>query len=97
LDKIGRGSTSTVHKVERLSDGKIMAAKIFLKSFLESKEKRWESVLNEISILRVLEHRSNILKLHNVYESKSAIYLITDLFEGGNLLERINCLRGLNL
>ena len=73
-----------------------MAAKVFLKSFLQSKTKGWQSISNEISILRVLEHR-NILKLQSVYESKSAIYLVTELFEGGNLLERINCSRGLSL
>jgi serine/threonine protein kinase len=37
LERIGRGSTSTVYKVQRLSDGEIKAAKVFLKGFLESK------------------------------------------------------------
>jgi serine/threonine protein kinase len=37
LDRIGKGSTSTVYKVQRITDGKIFAAKVFLKSFLESK------------------------------------------------------------
>jgi serine/threonine protein kinase len=37
IDKIGKGSTSTVYKVQRVADEKIFAAKVFLKSFLESK------------------------------------------------------------
>lgn len=32
----------------------------------------------------------NILRMHAVYETNNAIYLITDLLEGGTLLERIN-------
>lgn len=34
LEKIGIGSTSAVHRVQRISDGKMMAAKVFLRSFL---------------------------------------------------------------
>jgi serine/threonine protein kinase len=37
LDRIGKGSTSVVYKVQRISDSKIFAAKAFLKSFLASK------------------------------------------------------------
>lgn len=37
IDRIGKGSTSTVYKVQRIIDGKIFAAKVFLKNFLESK------------------------------------------------------------
>lgn len=41
-----------------------------------------------------MEH-PNILRIHAVYETQNAIYIITDLLEGGNLLERINICRGL--
>jgi calcium-dependent protein kinase len=71
--------------VERLADGRLMAAKVFLNGFLESKSERGESALNEISLLRVMEHR-NILKIHSVYESPTGLYVLTDLLEGGTLL-----------
>jgi calcium-dependent protein kinase len=93
--RIGKGSTSTVHRVQRVSDGTMMAAKVFLRSFLEAKSQRAEAALNEISLLRAMEH-DNILRIHSVYETPSAIYLITDLLEGGNLLERINACKGLS-
>ena len=41
-------------------------------------------LLNEIQILHVLSH-SNILKLHEVYESKHHIYMVTDILKGGTL------------
>lgn len=73
-----------------------MAAKVFLKSFLESKPERKESATNEISLLRVMEHH-NILKIHGVYESISALYVITDLLEGGTLIDRMNRKKGFSL
>jgi serine/threonine protein kinase len=89
LGRIGKGSTSTVFKVERLADGKVLAAKVFLKSYLSEKVERKSSTSNEISLLRVMEHH-NILKIHSVYESASCLYVITDLLEGGTLIERLN-------
>ena len=43
-----------------------------------------------------MEHQ-NILKITEVYESTSAIYIISELLEGGTLFERINQQRGFKL
>lgn len=53
-----------------------MAAKVFLKSYIQSKPERRDSVNNEISLLRAMDHK-NILRIHGVFESKSAVYVIT--------------------
>lgn len=95
MERIGSGSTSAVHRVQRISDGKMMAVKVFLRSFLQAKSRRSEAALNEISLLRAMEHH-NILRMHAVYETQNAIYLISDLLEGGTLLERINSCKGLS-
>jgi len=42
---------------------------------------------NEISILRSLDH-PNIVRLHEVYSYRSAIYLVLDLCDGGDLYAR---------
>lgn len=34
-------------------------------------------------------HHKNVLKLHEVYESASSIYLVVDLLQGGQLLQRL--------
>lgn len=41
-------------------------------------------LVNEIQILRLLKH-PNIVKLHEVYESKQHIYMVTDVLTGGTL------------
>ncbi len=38
--------------------------------------------------MRKLSH-PNIIKLHEVYETNNSYYMILDLVEGGNLLDRI--------
>lgn len=53
-----------------------MAAKVFLKGYLQSKPERRDSVNNEISLLRAMDHK-NILRIYGVFESNSAVYAIT--------------------
>ena len=47
-----------------------------------------EGLLNEIYIMRCLNHK-NILKLYEVYETEHSIYLVVDLVSGGELISRI--------
>jgi len=41
-------------------------------------------MINEIEIMRVLDHE-NIIKLHEVYETEKSIYLVLDLIQGKSL------------
>lgn len=43
---------------------------------------------NEIKILRMVDHE-NIVKLYEVYETDSSVYLVLELLEGGELFHRI--------
>ena len=47
-----------------------------------------EAIINEIGVLRQLDH-PNILKLHAVFETENSIYMVMDLLEGGHLRDRI--------
>lgn len=38
--------------------------------------------------MRSFSHK-NLLKLHSVFESNNSIYLVTDLFKGGSLFDRV--------
>jgi serine/threonine protein kinase len=54
IKKLGKGGSASVYEVERISDGKLFAAKIISKSYLDLKEERKNSLINEISLLRAL-------------------------------------------
>ena len=45
-------------------------------------------MLTEINIMRKLNH-PNIIKLYEVHESPSTIYLVLNLVQGGELLKRM--------
>jgi len=48
-----------------------------------------ESLLNEIEILKQLDHPS-IVKLYEFYQDKLNFYLITEYIDGGELFEKIS-------
>jgi len=88
IKMIGEGSFAKVYLVKRKSDGMELAAKTFDKSLLAKVDKAKASLINEINIMRKLEN-DNIIKLYDVYENESYIYLILELLHGGELFERI--------
>jgi len=47
-----------------------------------------DSLLNEIHIMRKLNHKS-LIKLYEMYESENSIYLVLELIKGGELIKRI--------
>lgn len=62
------------------------AVKILKKDQMDEKEK--VRLNYEIDILRTLDH-PNIVKLYEVFEDKTKMYLITELCEGGELFDEI--------
>ena len=66
IKKIGKGNFASVYLAERKEDGRMVAVKAFSKELIYSQEKGKDSLINEISLLRKLNHES-ILKLHGVF------------------------------
>ena len=48
-----------------------------------------ELLRNEIKMHRLLTSCPNIIKLHRVFESKKALFLVLDYMEGGSLFDFI--------
>lgn len=85
-ETIGTGAFSEVCLAEDKNDrGKFYAVKCIDRMGLVGKE---ESLDNEIQVLRRLNH-PNIVRLSDVIEDKSYVYLIMELVTGGELFDRI--------
>ncbi len=71
---------------ERIEDGVEVAVKAFSKSVAYGEENGKEAIVNEISLMRKLNHK-NIMKLHEVYETTNSLYMSLELLEGGSLYD----------
>jgi len=80
--KIGKGNFASVYLAERLEDEKMFAVKAFSKEAAYAQEKGKEALLNEVDLMRALDH-PNVMKLHEVFETENSLYFILDLLEGG--------------
>jgi calcium-dependent protein kinase len=83
---IGKGAFGKVKKATKKSNGEMRAVKIIDKLLLDDAERI--RLKYEIDILKNLNHPS-IVRLYEVYENKSCIFLVTELCDGCELFEEI--------
>lgn len=81
---IGSGAFANVYESTEKRSQKKFAVKGFNKHYLEQQTRGKESLWNEICILKQMNHR-NLLKLYEVHETKNSMYLVFDIYEGGEL------------
>lgn len=84
-DVLGTGAFSEVVMAEEKSSRKLFAVKCINKRNLSGKE---EAVENEIAILKKVNH-PNIIRLWEIFDNKTHLYLVMDLVQGGELFDRI--------
>jgi len=86
LKMIGRGSFAKVYLVESKTNGKMFAVKAFTKEsvIISNKANAKPSMINEIDLMRVLDH-DHVIKLYEVYETEKSIYLVIELIQGKSL------------
>lgn len=84
--QLGTGRFSKVCVANHKLSGVTHAVKIIDKGKLVVMEK--ELLRTEIAILKLVRH-PNIISLHDVYEDKQNIYIVTELVSGGDLYSRI--------
>ena len=87
LNKLGKGSFGTVFKVAHKKTGQNRAMKVIKKDTvkLQDDDKKF---LKEIEILRNTDHM-NIIKIYEYFEDDTNYYVITEIIDGGELLECI--------
>ena len=87
-DEIGRGSFGVVYKVKSILFHQIRAMKKICKSGLDKENNKNPFDINEIRILRNLDH-PNVIKIYEIFEDESSFYIVSEYCSQGNFLEKI--------
>eukprot|EP00271_Cylindrocystis_brebissonii_P015591 TRINITY_DN38526_c0_g1_i1.p1 TRINITY_DN38526_c0_g1~~TRINITY_DN38526_c0_g1_i1.p1 ORF type:complete len:721 (+),score=111.64 TRINITY_DN38526_c0_g1_i1:112-2274(+) len=86
---IGRGTFGVVYRCVHLESGLQAAAKVVSKANLLTPVDV-EDLRNEIEVLQQLAGHPRVLQLLDVFEDEAAVYLVTELCAGGDLLDILN-------
>jgi calcium-dependent protein kinase len=86
LKVLGKGGFGTVTLVENKVTGARRAMKELLKHSLTKEDEA--VMLREVNTLSTIDH-PNIMKVYELIESPNAYNIITELIEGGELLDKI--------
>lgn len=73
-----------MYDVERQIDGQRFAVKAFSKAYIKAQDRGRDSLINEIQILKTINH-PNIIELLEVHETEKSLYLVMELLEGGEI------------
>jgi serine/threonine protein kinase len=84
--KLGTGGFAVVRKCKRRSDGVVFALKVINKKNLDKDD--LVILESEVNIMRQVTH-DNIIKLFDIFDSRSKMCLVLELLEGGELFDRI--------
>ncbi len=83
---LGKGRFSRVCACVNKRTLERKAVKIINKALMDDEEK--ELVRSEIAIMKLIDH-PNIVHLEDIYEGKHQIYIVIELYSGGELFDRI--------
>ncbi|KAL2893387.1 CBL-interacting serine/threonine-protein kinase 9 [Bienertia sinuspersici] len=84
---LGEGNFAKVKLARNIDNGDFLAIKILNRDIV-LQHKMVEQIKREISTMKVIKH-PNVVKLHEVMASKTKIYIVLDLVEGGELFDII--------
>ena len=78
---LGQGSSGSVYRVKRKHTEEIFACKVIRR---DDSMNDFQSMINEIEIMKRVRHR-HIVSMQELYESPTALWLILELVDGGDL------------
>lgn len=96
IKMIGKGSFARVYLVENKDTLEQFAVKAFAKEYLLSQQKGKESLVNEIDLMRELQH-PNLIQFIELHESKNSVYLVLELLKGGELYNQVTMMKHLSI
>jgi len=87
------GQYGVTHRCTKMENGQTYAVKFLNKNRFyriepKFRQRYMESMSNEIAILQQVKHK-NIIRLHEVWEDKTTLYLVMEECTGGELFKRI--------
>ena len=81
---LGKGSFAEVQEATEKATGRKVAVKIIEKKVIDGKQKEYIRI--EMSVMKLVRH-PNVMRLEQVFETKSKIYMVMPLYLGGDLYE----------
>lgn len=84
---LGEGNFAKVKLAKNVDTGEFVAVKIFNRDNV-LQHKMVEQIKREIATMKVIKH-PNVVKLHEVMASKTKIYIVLELVDGGELFDII--------
>eukprot|EP00759_Apiculatamorpha_spiralis_P042337 PhF_6_TR40464/c0_g1_i5/m.60472/K06641/CHK2; serine/threonine-protein kinase Chk2 len=86
---LGSGNFAVVKMGTCLKTGEKVAVKIIdKKKFALQDDFNMSTLLTEVEILRNVSHK-NVISIHNVFDSPTALYIVLELINGGDLFDYI--------
>ena len=82
--ELGHGSYGKVFRIQNIVTGEIYACKKLDKKTIKNKKR----INTEINLLRETDH-PNIVKLYEIYEDITSLYLVMEECNGGELFQRL--------
>ncbi|KAL2342848.1 hypothetical protein Fmac_004133 [Flemingia macrophylla] len=86
--KLGQGQFGTTYQCRCRRSGRELACKSIPKRKLVCKED-YDDVWREIQIMHHLSEHPHVVRIEGAYEDSSAVHLVMELCEGGELFDRI--------
>ncbi|KAK8660889.1 hypothetical protein V6N13_051796 [Hibiscus sabdariffa] len=84
---IGEGTFAKVKFAKNTATGESAAIKVLAKATI-LKHGMVDQIKREISIMKIVKH-PNIVRLHEVFASRTKIYIILEFVSGGELFDKI--------
>lgn len=84
LEEIGKGSFGSVHKIRRLSDGKVLCWKEIDYGKMQEREK--QQLVSEVNALSKLNHQ-NIVRYYEklIVKDQRKLYIVMEYCENGDM------------